>query len=165
MSLRLVSTRPPMRKKSVCSSSAKSRVSASVCAEQAQQLAERLARDKGLLLAGDAFERLAELFDVREAVAVGRHHRHTLGLQHQQRAVERVAADSSFEMAKMVFETMFFSEATEILHGAGGRELGTCGKLARAMPTIFVLERPARICTQWLSISLMEMSPSGSSLM
>ena len=33
------------------------------------------------------------------------------------------------------------------------------------MPTILVFDRPARICTQWLSISLMEMSPSGSSLM
>ena len=65
----------------------------------------------------------------------------------------------------MVFETMFCSEATEILKAPVAGNSGTWGKLARAMPTILVLERPARICTQWLSISLMEMSPSGSSLM
>ncbi len=65
----------------------------------------------------------------------------------------------------MVFETMFLSDGTEILTAPVAGNSATWGKLARAMPTILVLERPARICTQWLSISLMEMSPSGSSLM
>ena len=59
--------------------------------EQASELAERLARDEGLLFAGDAFECFAELFDVGEAVAVGGDHGHGLGLEHQQRAVEGVA--------------------------------------------------------------------------
>jgi len=57
------------------------------------------------------------------------------------------------------------SEAVEILTEPVAGNSATWGKLARAMPTILVLERPARIWTQWLSISLMEMSPSGSSLM
>ena len=65
----------------------------------------------------------------------------------------------------MVFEMRLRKVAT----GSETEEMegnsGTWGKLARAMPTILVLERPLRICTQWLSWSLMEMSPSGSSLM
>ncbi len=68
-------------------------------------------------------------------------------------------------MAKIVFDTMFLRELTEIFTAPLAGKSGTCGKFARAIPTIFVFDRPARICTQWLSISLMEISPSGSSLM
>ena len=48
----------------------------------------------------------------------------------------------------MVLEIMFSSEATESLNAPEVGNSGTWGKLARAMPTILVLERPARICTQ-----------------
>ncbi len=65
----------------------------------------------------------------------------------------------------MVFAIMLRSDAAAILKAPVVGKPGTMGKLARAMPTILVLERPARICTQWLSINLMEMSPSGSNLM
>ena len=65
----------------------------------------------------------------------------------------------------MVLAIMLASEGAEILKAPAEGNSATWGKLARAMPTILVLERPARICTQWLSMSFMEMSPSGRSLM
>src|SRR5437899_10835509 len=68
-------------------------------------------------------------------------------------------------MAKMVFETMFRSEATGSLTAPADGNSGTWGKFARAIPTILVVERPARICTQWVSIRLMEMSRSGRGVM
>ena len=59
--------------------------------EQLLQLLESLARNQNALLTADAFKRLVGLFDVREPVAVGGHHRQRLRLDHQQGAVERVA--------------------------------------------------------------------------
>ena len=59
--------------------------------EQLLQLLESLAGDEDALLAADAFEQLIRLFDVGEAMAIGSHHGQRLGLDHQQRAVERVA--------------------------------------------------------------------------
>jgi hypothetical protein len=98
-------------------------VSASVLFEQAGDLAERLARDERLLFAGDAGERLAELFDVREAVAVGGDHGHGLGLEHQQSAVERVArllvGDGEDGLGDHVGE-----RGRGDFEGAGGGELG-----------------------------------------
>ena len=40
---------------------------------------------------------------------------------------------------------------------------GKAGKFERAIPTIFVLDRPQRMLTQWFSNSLMVMSASGRS--
>ncbi len=97
-------------------------------AEQRGELAERLARDQGLLLAGDAFERLAELFDVGETVAVGGDHRHRLGLEHEQRAVERVAAllvrDGEDGLRDHVLQ-----RRDRELEGAGGGKLGHLGEV------------------------------------
>jgi len=36
-------------------------------------------------------KRLTCLFNVRQTMTISRHHRHGLGFQHQQRAIERVA--------------------------------------------------------------------------
>src|SRR5690348_6333030 len=66
-------------------------------------------------------------------------------------------------MAKMVFEIIMRTTCAGSLIAPEAGKFGTAGKFARAMPTIFVLERPERICTQWLSINLMLISPSESS--
>ncbi len=97
-------------------------------AEQAEELAEGLAGDEGLLLAGDAFEGLAELFDVGEAVAVGGDHGHGLGLEDQQGAVEGVArllvGDGEDGLRDHVLE-----RGDGDFEGAGGRELGDLGEV------------------------------------
>ena len=64
----------------------------------------------------------------------------------------------------MVLPIMLRSVCAGIFTTPAAGNVGSPGKLARAMPTILVLERPERILTQWFSSSLMEMSPSGSSL-
>ncbi len=59
--------------------------------QQLLQLLQGLARNEHALFAADAFEGFVGLFDKREAMAVGRDHGQRLGLDDQQRAVERVA--------------------------------------------------------------------------
>ncbi len=59
--------------------------------QQPVQLGKSLARDQRLLLAGEPFEVLVQLLNMRQAMAVRRNHGHGLGLEYQQRAVQRVA--------------------------------------------------------------------------
>ena len=67
------------------------------------------------------------------------------GLEHEQRAVERVAGLSSFEMAKMVFGTMSCLRlAAGSLYGAGFGKGGDLRKIrAGHADHACVLERPA----------------------
>ena len=67
-------------------------------------------------------------------------------------------------MAKMVRPIMLRRVCAGIFTLPAAGNTGSPGKLARAMPTILVFERPERMLTQWFSSSLIEMSPSGSSL-
>ena len=100
--------------------------------------------------------------DVGQAVAVGGDHGDRLRLQDQQRAVEGVA-----RLLVGDGEDGFGDQGAEGLRGnfdhAAGGEDRHAGKLERAMPTILVMERPARMLTQWFSSSLMLTSPSPSS--
>jgi len=74
----------------------------------------------------------------------------------------RVYRDSSLAMAKMVLPIIDRSTLQGIFTAPAVGNTGSVGKFARAMPTIFVLERPQRMLIQWFSSSLMEISPSGS---
>jgi hypothetical protein len=90
-SLRVLSVRWPTRKKSVCSSSANSTFSASEaesnCCSSWSALRGMRTRFSPLMPS----RTLVGLFDVGQPVAVGGHHGQRLGLDDQQRAVERVA--------------------------------------------------------------------------
>jgi len=59
--------------------------------EQLLQLLQGLARNQHALFATDAGQGLVDLFDKGQAVTVGGDHGQRLGLQNQQRAVERIA--------------------------------------------------------------------------
>ena len=66
-------------------------------------------------------------------------------------------------MAKPVFEIIERSTAAGILITPADGNTGRLGKFDRAMPTIFVLDRPQRMLTQWFSSNRMVISASGSS--
>src|SRR5947209_689451 len=66
-------------------------------------------------------------------------------------------------MAKIVFAISVRSVGAGNLMARFYGNGATAGKFARAMPTILVFDRPLRICTQWFSINLMEISPSPNS--
>ena len=59
-----------------------------------------------------------------------------------------VYRDSSLEMAKIVRPIMALSVCAGIFTLPLAGNVGSPGKLARAMPTILVFERPERMLTQ-----------------
>ena len=61
------------------------------CGEQLLQLLQSFARNQHPLLAADALESFVCLLYERQPVPVSRHHRQRLRLDHQQRAVQRIA--------------------------------------------------------------------------
>ena len=125
-SLRVLRVRWPTRKNSVCSSSANSTFSASDADEQLLQLLQRLARNQNALFAADAFQNLVGLFDVGQPVAVGGDHGQRLGLDHQQRAVERVARLFVGD-GKDGARDQRLQRQAEMLVAATAGNSGTCG--------------------------------------
>jgi len=128
--------------------------------EQLLKLLKRLAGNEDALLAADAFERLVWFFNEGEAMAVGGNHGEGLRFDDEQRAVECIAGlFVGYGEDRARDESL---ESNERNAGGGdGRKLRDLGIVGACHANDFGIGAAAADLTQWLSSSLMEMSPSG----